>query len=268
MRFARGSLRNTVRVGTQLKSMPARVTTVGSDDSAFSVEMFEIGVNDPESTSPSTPSATWTWTTLPSARAARNTARPLVDGSGDFVTSAVASAAAVIPCVDVELWFVRLPENTPPATVSGAPLSGAPLGSITVIVPSPMLPFGALANHGRPNPLLSEIPSGRLTAGIPAVTAPMLPLTLFKNAGFCALYTMSAHVMGELGTAGFVGWQKVPACPPDDAKSEGTTIGPPLTSIDRIDPSGWPRIASGAPKFDVLATKIRVRSRIPPESVV
>ena len=58
-----------------------------------------------------------------------------------------------------------VPVNTPPAVGSGAPASGKPPGSTTEIVPSPSLPFGALANHGRPKPLLNEMPSGRLTDG-------------------------------------------------------------------------------------------------------
>jgi hypothetical protein len=86
-----------VRVGTQLKSIPTRVTTDGSGDSARSVVMSAIGVNDPGGARSSTPSCTWTCATLPSASAARNTARPLVAGSGDFVMSAVAIAPAESP---------------------------------------------------------------------------------------------------------------------------------------------------------------------------
>src|SRR5919108_5733893 len=106
---------------------------------------------------------------LPSARAAKNTARML--RSGDFVASAVATAALVKPSVEPGVRFVKLPAKTPPAVKSGAPARGKPWGSMTVIVPSPELPFGALANHGLPKPLLNEIPSGRLTDGRSLVTA-------------------------------------------------------------------------------------------------
>src|ERR1700680_1853246 len=106
---------------------------------------------------------------LPSASTAAKTARPV--RSGDFVRMAVPSAADVRPCVELGFRFVSVPENTPPATGSGAPARGYPCGSRTVIVPSPPAPFGALAIHGRPLPLLSEMPVGKLADGKPAVTA-------------------------------------------------------------------------------------------------
>ena len=49
---------------------------------------------------------------LPSASAAKNTA--LIDKSGDFVMSAVATAALVKPPIDAALRFVTVPVNTPP----------------------------------------------------------------------------------------------------------------------------------------------------------
>ena len=121
---------------------------------------------------------------LPSASAAKNTA--LIDKSGDFVMSAVATAALVKPPTDAVLRFVTVPVNTPPAVGSGAPASGNPPGSTTEIVPASSLPFGALANHGRPKPLLNEMPSGRLTDGRSLVAA-LGFLTLLMKAGLCAL---------------------------------------------------------------------------------
>ena len=53
-------------------------------------------------------------------------------------------------------------------------------------MPSPSLPFGALANHGRPKPLLNEMPSGRLTDGRSFVAA-LGFLMLLMKAGLCAL---------------------------------------------------------------------------------
>src|SRR6059036_655941 len=106
---------------------------------------------------------------LPSASAAKNTA--LMPKSGDLVASAVAMAAVVRPPGELGVRFVRLPAKTPPAVKSGAPARGKPCASMTVIVPSPALPFGAFANQGRPKPLLNEIPNGRLTDGRSAVTA-------------------------------------------------------------------------------------------------
>src|SRR5262245_32889061 len=157
-----------IGVGTQLNTMPTRVTTFATEDSAVSEVMPEIAVKEPVGNSGSTPFCTWTCATLPSARAARNTALPLA--SGDLVMSAVASAGDVNPPGELGTRFVTLPANTPPAATLGAPASGTPLGSRTVIVPSPPL-TGALANHGRPKPLLKEIPRGRLTPGSALVTA-------------------------------------------------------------------------------------------------
>src|SRR4249920_2396496 len=106
--------------------------------------------------------------------------------------SAVAIAPAESPCTVAEVRFVSIPAKTPPATALGAPFRGAPLGSMTVIVPSPAAPAGALANHGRPNPLLNEIPRGRLTAGSALVAAATFPFALLMNAGLCAVYRMTA----------------------------------------------------------------------------
>jgi hypothetical protein len=57
MRFASGSATNAIRVGTQLKIIPVRVTVRGFDDSAAAVSIPEIGVNVPEGARPSTPTA-------------------------------------------------------------------------------------------------------------------------------------------------------------------------------------------------------------------
>src|SRR5215468_2753596 len=119
--------------GTQLKTIPTRVIASGSLDSAVCVLIPLIGVNEPAGANPSTPFSTCTWTTLPSASAAKNTARPVP--SGDLVTSDVATDGAVRPWVEAALRLVTLPAKTPPATGSGAPFNGAPLGSMTVIVP-------------------------------------------------------------------------------------------------------------------------------------
>src|ERR1700730_18387236 len=188
---------------------------------------------------------------LPSASAAKNTA--LIDRSGDLVASAVATAALVRPPVGAALRFVRLPVKTPPAVTKGAPLRGIPLGSMTVIVPSPALPVGAFANHGRPKPLFNEMPSGRLTAGRSFVTAAGL-LAPFRNAGLWAVYRMTLPA-------------SVLACPPPAAKAGGTTTTPPLTSSERMAPGASVGRARGAPKFDVLATKSRVRSSTCPGRV-
>ena len=51
MRFASGSVMYRMRVGTQLKIIPTRVTTSGFADSAASVLMPAIGVNEPGGTS-------------------------------------------------------------------------------------------------------------------------------------------------------------------------------------------------------------------------
>jgi len=90
---------------------------------------------------------------------------------GGFVASAVATAALVNPPIDDVFRLVIVPVNTPPASGSGAPLRGKPPGSTTEIVPSALLPPGAFANHGRPKPLLNEMPSGRLTDGNAFVAA-------------------------------------------------------------------------------------------------
>src|SRR5438094_904124 len=60
MRSASGSVTYRMRVGIQLKIMPARVTTSGLDDSAASVLMPAIGVNEPGGASWSTPFCTCT----------------------------------------------------------------------------------------------------------------------------------------------------------------------------------------------------------------
>src|SRR5215831_9168100 len=109
---------------------------------------------------------------------------------GDLVASAAAIAALVRPPAESGTRFVRLPAKPPPAVTSGAPARGKPCGSSTVIVPSPALPSGAFANQGRPKPLLNEIPNGRLTAGLSAVTAPGF-LMPFRKSGLCAVYRMT-----------------------------------------------------------------------------
>jgi hypothetical protein len=58
MRSDRGSLTKMVRTGTQLKTMPTRVTTDGAADSALAAEIPEIGVNDPGGIKSDTPLAT------------------------------------------------------------------------------------------------------------------------------------------------------------------------------------------------------------------
>src|SRR5206468_11408779 len=101
MRSARGSVTYKIRVGTQLNAIPTRVTTLGSDDSALSVLMPSMGVNEPGGASWSTPFCTCTCAMLPSASAAKNTA--LMDRPGDLVASAVATAALVSPPIDAAL---------------------------------------------------------------------------------------------------------------------------------------------------------------------
>ena len=118
---------------------------------------------------------------------------------------------------------------------------------MTVIVPSPALPFGAFANQGRPKPLLNEIPNGRLTDGRSAVTAAGF-LRPFRKSGLCAAYKMTFPPTAL-------------ACPPPAAKVGGTATSPALTSIETIEPAASAGRATGAPKFEVLATNSRVRSR-------
>ena len=88
--------------------------------------------------------------------------------------------------MEAALRFVLSPAKTPPATRSGGFLKGWPPGSMTLMVPYPVSPRGALANQGRPKALLSEMPSGRLTATSFAVAAFGLK-TLLKNAGLLAV---------------------------------------------------------------------------------
>src|SRR5262245_4748498 len=127
----------------------------------------------PAGASPSTPSSTCTCTTLPSAFSPANTARPLP--SGDLPSSAVASAPVdIAPGTSWGVRLVNAPVKTPPATLLGAPSSGRPSGSITVWMPAPFGPNGALVSHGRPNALLMEIAVGRATGTYSAVTAPGL----------------------------------------------------------------------------------------------
>jgi hypothetical protein len=99
-----------------------------------------------------------------------------------LVSSAVASVPADRPWLEAALRLVTSPAKTPPATGSGGPLKGAPLGSVTETVPVPALPVGALASQGRPKALLSEIPSGRLTDTSRAVAAAGLNRLLAKAA--------------------------------------------------------------------------------------
>src|SRR3954452_11822104 len=100
--------------------------------------------------------------------------------------------------------------KTPPATVDGAPASGKPCGSSTVTVPSPLAPFGALAIHGRPLPLFSDMPSGRLADGQSLVTA-CGSVTPLRNGGLWAVYSCPVPFRAE-------------ACPPEAAKLTGTAI--------------------------------------------
>ena len=160
---------------------------LASVDSAVAGLMPLTGVNDPGGAIPSTPFCTCTWTTLPSASAAKKTARPVP--SGDLVMSDVARAGAVMPCVEDALRFVSSPANTPPATGSGGPLNGWPPGSITVMVPYGRSANGALANQGRPKALLNEMPRGRLTASSSRVAADGLK-TLFSNPGLFAVKSL------------------------------------------------------------------------------
>src|SRR4051812_44218173 len=120
------------------------------------------------------------------------------------------------------------------------------------MVPSPALPVGALANHGRPKPLFNEMPSGRLTAGSAAVAAPVFPFTLLTNVAFCAVYKRTAP-------PAVPGWRFARLTLAANAASVISTR-PALTSIDRIAPSACVANASGAPKFDVLATRSRLPS--------
>jgi hypothetical protein len=146
---------------------------------------------------------------------------------------------------------------------SGAASRPTPFGSVTEIVPLPEAPFGALANHGRPKPLLKEMPSGRLTDGRSFVIAPGLSRP-FRNAGVCALYSITrpstVAAAGDVGVTTTVGLIAA-------AKSSGTTTRPLETSSDRIDPGASRGRASGAPKFDELATKSRAGSRTRPGCV-
>jgi hypothetical protein len=92
------------------------------------------------------------------------------------------------------------------------------------MVPMPLAPLGALAIHGRPLPLLSEMPSGRLADGRSLVAA-CGSVTLLSNGGLCAAYTCTAPSSAE-------------AWPPAAAKSAGTTAPSALGSIGSIEPSG------------------------------
>src|SRR5919201_4282131 len=68
---------------------------------------------------------------------------------------------------------------------------------------------------------------------------------------------------GTTASPGTYGWPDaiVGGCPAGSAKFAGTLTTPPDTSSDRIEPGASVVRASGAPKFDVLATSSRVRSR-------
>jgi hypothetical protein len=142
----------------------------GSVDSAAAVVMPVIGVNEPGTAIPSTPFCTCTCTTLPSARAAKNTARPVP--SGDLVARAVATAGALRPWVEAALRFVTSSAKTPPATGSGAPLSGAPPGSMTVMVPWPASP--------------SSRPAWKVRAQQVVVGAPLPPYRVRDRQRLCA----------------------------------------------------------------------------------
>jgi len=104
-----------------------------------------------------------------------NTAKPLP--SGDEPRKAVPRAPlSIAPGVSwplscrfsseasqpVRTAFGRLvrgvcaPTKTPPALSLGAFASGAPSGSSTLSLPTPLSPKGAFATHGRPKPLLMD----------------------------------------------------------------------------------------------------------------
>src|SRR6516162_6467737 len=126
----------------------------------------------------------------------------------------------------------------------GAPFSGRPVGSRIVDEPTPLSPNGAFAGQRRPNALLLDRPSGLLTPVYEAVFAPKL-LTPLYQLGLFALNICTAP-------------PSVEACTPLAAKFGGTLRMPfVLRSIDRNEPSCPTPIASGAPKFDRLPTKMR-----------
>jgi len=70
----------------------------------------------------------------------------------------------------------------------------------------------------------------------------------------------AALIAGDVGVTITLG--SMPA-----AKSPGTAATPLDTSKERIEPGASSGRASGAPKFDVLATNSRVRSRMRPGCV-
>src|SRR5215467_5556092 len=123
---------------------------------------------------------------LPSASTTLKTARP--EPSGERPRNAVPTAprfnAPGRICAGSR--GVKLPANTPPACVFGAPANGMPVGSRIVEVPIPSIPVGELAGQRRPKALLIEIPSGLLTPVNAAVTAEGLLFAL-RNARLCAL---------------------------------------------------------------------------------
>src|SRR5262245_14823682 len=192
--------------------------------------------------------------TLPSAITTQKTARP--EPSGDRPRNAVPTAPRLSEpgktCIGRR--GVRLSANTPPACGFGAPASGTPVGSRIVDVPIPSSPVGALAGHRRPKALLIERPSGLPTPVKLAVTASGL-LTPLRNGGLFALNICTRPPSAD-------------AWPPDAAKFEGITrIAAPRGSMERDEPSCSLELESGAPKFDLLPTRMRAGSRIRPGCV-
>src|ERR1700732_3528259 len=117
--------------------------------------------------------------------------------------------------------------------------------------PAPSRPDGELAGQMRPKALLLDRPRGLLTPVYCFVTAEGLlkPLT---QCGLFALNICTAPPRAEAWT-------------PLLANLDGTLkVSAPPGSMDRNDPSLPTPIASGAPKFDVLPTRIRIGSSTAP----
>src|SRR5712691_4491796 len=103
----------------------------------------------------------------------------------------------------------------------------------------------------RPKALLLDRPSGLLTPVYCAVLAPGL-LTPLSQCGLFALNICTAP-------------PSVEAWSPLTAKFGGTLkTSSPFGSIDRNDPAVPTPLASGAPKFDRLPTRIRFGSSTAP----
>src|SRR5580704_14054566 len=117
--------------------------------------------------------------------------------------------------------------------------------------PAPSRPNGELAGQMRPKALLLDRPSGVLTPLYCFVTADGLlkPLT---QCGLLALNICTAPPRAE-------------ACTPLLAKLGGMLkVLAPLGSIDRNAPCLPTPTARGAPKLDVLPTRIRFGSSMAP----